>query len=238
VAKRSGGAALAPEGRPIDRDRALLVRSAVVNLIAGEKAHLPAANTLEDALRQMAKSSETDVRHFGYHTLVARETRPYERTFGQESTQLGPTSFVLPASSFAYRNVVNRQVDAVVCRCEQRREHLVYGPYVKLAAGTYTCVFQIDVDDLRNAPGASLSFEFVSAQRVVKRSVRRLWPLTPSSEVRLSFNHKNPDDLVEFRILTMGRSTGNLIFRGMHFTSILSLRDIAFHLKWRLASKF
>lgn len=215
-----------------------MVRAAMADLITAEKALFPTANAVDDALRQMAKSSRTEIRHLGYQMLATREARPYERSLGQESAELGVAPFILPVSSFVVRNEVRRDVGAVVCRCERRREHLIYGPYVKLAAGSYSCVFDIDVADLRIAPGASLWFEFASAQWTVKRSVKLLWPFAPSPQVRLSFSHKNPDDLVEFRIFTTGRSTGNLVFRGVRVTSVLPLRDIAFHLRGRLASKF
>lgn len=54
-------------------ESAALMQSALAKFLEGEKERRSAVEALDDALRKRARSSESDVEHFGYHTLVYRE---------------------------------------------------------------------------------------------------------------------------------------------------------------------
>ncbi|HSZ52386.1 MAG TPA: hypothetical protein VK801_12500 [Caulobacteraceae bacterium] len=168
-----------------------------------------------DALKDDPRLAPIFAREAIVHARAAACLARLERRATQAGARTGHArkSETISASRFSTRHgeILG---SAIVCRLPEGANHLVHGPYGRLAAGCYQVEFRLSVHDAAPGPSPRIQLETVSNGVV---SLRRRWigAKTAGQTRTLHFINDAASNVLEFRIRTRGFTKGQLIFQGV-----------------------
>lgn len=124
--------------------------------------------------------------------------------------------FRIGATAFQ-TNTAEKGRDRIVSRFSPTNCHVVYGPYKRLPAGSFSVSFLLEVEAGASPSAGLLVLEVVNTNDQFY-ATRRLSgaELHAGAGATLEFENTQPDFAIEFRIFAQGQpTTGSLIFRGV-----------------------
>lgn len=174
-------------------------------------------------------------RHFGFHglmnwaamlTQLRLERRAqhfndyvYQHPSYTHLCERMPTEPALKKRGFSantFQSQVGRLTDNL-WRCDLTgiNRHVIYGPYRRLPAGSHEIEFKFKAQDLKGRRAARLRLEVVANKDtfLADRYLPIGMPLSREN-LTLRFDHRNEQDILEFRIRAHGYAGGQLEFGG------------------------
>jgi len=154
-------------------------------------------------------------RHF--HDRESKcEIASYRFSFDPRNLLCGRSPATARLSPKLFRSNIGRfESGEWVCDLKNVDGHVIYGPYRRMPVGTYEVSFILAAEGFAARPDAELSLD-------VAENIDRLLAVKPISNVsgpelaaKLRFDHRNIEDVIEFRVHARGFEKGTLRFRGV-----------------------
>jgi hypothetical protein len=115
-----------------------------------------------------------------------------------------------------FRSEMGRLADEV-WRCDLAgiNRHVIYGPYRRLPAGSYEIAFKLEARNLEGGEEARLRLEVVAnANNFLADRFLQIGTSLCGQNLILHFEHRNDQDMLEFRLYASGYTKGHLEFGG------------------------
>lgn len=172
-----------------------------------------------EALREDPQLAPIFAREAAVHARAAAALARLERRLIQTDARAGHARKAGPISASRFSTREGEILgSAIVCRLSLGPEHLIHGPYDRLAAGCYRVDFQYSVRGVGPGSASRIQIEAIGNGAV---SLRRRWipAIGPARKRSLHFINDRASNVLEFRLRARGFAQGWLVFEGVSVCS-------------------